>query len=74
MTKEKARFTFCPIYNGYCKANACMAWQFDITDEIDIDRTNLYASDEEIMTGHYNNPIFKLSTTEGWCKLIDKDL
>ena len=73
MTVDIAETLFCPIYQGACKASRCMAWKFDITDKLDLNKTKKYATRLEIEADNYSNPIFKQSENEGWCKLINKD-
>jgi len=69
LTIDEAINKFCPIYNGLCRAGSCMAWEFDDTDEIDTDKSKLVSEVEPL----YDMPVFKKSTTVGWCKLIDKE-
>jgi len=76
MNIEEAKDKFCPFSDnggGQCIADKCMAWEFDITNKLDVDKTSEIASPEEIATGVFNYPVFLKSTTKGWCKLIDKD-
>ena len=77
MTKtiEEASKLWCPFssteVNDSCVADKCMAWEWDDSEELDVEETNKYANLREIMTGHYSNPIFKKSN-KGLCKLIHK--
>ena len=74
-TVEEAVKLWCPFASTgteYCIADRCIAWEWDDSDELDIEETNKHATTDEIMSGHYGNPIFKTSD-KGWCKLIDKD-
>jgi len=75
-TVEEAGNLWCPFssrgIDDRCVADECMAWKWDDSDELDIKETNKHASLDEIMSGHYSNPIFKKSN-KGYCKLIDKD-
>lgn len=76
MKIDEAKDKCCPYSDnglGNCIIGRCMAWQFDITNNLDIEATNELATEEEIRTGIYSYQIFKQSTTDGWCKLIDKD-
>ncbi|RKY53753.1 MAG: hypothetical protein DRP93_06055 [Candidatus Neomarinimicrobiota bacterium] len=73
MSKAQPHSTNEEVNYATCIGSDCMAWQWDDSDEMDIELTHKHATEEEIIKKLYSNPIFKVSDTDGWCKLMDKE-